>query len=418
MDEDSHAASQSARVGYVLSRYPAISRRAALNEVQGLRARGLHVETLSLDAPDRPLSRLEADEASEAHNTEYLSAANRAQRVAAIARIAAWHPAPLPRALATIARTPLLALDERKEWTRHIPEAMRIGSWMHGRQLEHMHIDCGGTLTAAALLTASAWRIPYSLGLRHPDDLRGLSADMAGAALSGAEFVVCDSDFCRSQVLPWIAPEGWGRVHVIRLGVDPAALAPSLTARRENARRLEIVSVGRLTRVGGQRTLLEALVPLQERGVDFSLSVLGDGPERSSLDKMARQCGMANRVVFASALSREETLARVREADLFVSVPFADSSPLSLMEAMSMGIPCIGTSIESASEFIQTGRDGLLVAPANVDELTDALGLLAGDPTLRQFLGRSARRRIVCDFNLPLHHERLMTCFTARHRAL
>ena len=123
---------------------------------------------------------------------------------------------------------------------------------------------------------------------------------------------------------------------------------------------------------------------------------------------------MQQAVTFTSALSHAETLAHVRDADIFVLASFAEGVPVALMEAMAFGVPCISTTIAGIPELISAGQDGLLVPPANSIALADAIESLAQDPALRAFLGHSARRRILRDYNLPLNHEFLAKSFQAR----
>ena len=77
------------------------------------------------------------------------------------------------------------------------------------------------------------------------------------------------------------------------------------------------------------------------------------------------------------------------------------------MEAMSLAVPCVSTTIAGIPELIRSGLDGLLVPPANAEALAAALGSLARDPSLRKRLGASGRQRILTDYNLPLNQEHL-----------
>jgi glycosyltransferase involved in cell wall biosynthesis len=123
---------------------------------------------------------------------------------------------------------------------------------------------------------------------------------------------------------------------------------------------------------------------------------------------------MQEAITFASALPHPETLSCVRNADIFVLSSFAEGIPVALMEAMSFGVPCISTTIAGIPELISSGKDGLLVPPANPAALAAAIESLAEDSALRSYLGHSARRRILSEYNLPLNHELLAKSFKSR----
>lgn len=401
------------RYAYLLSRYPAVSHTFFLKEVLGLRARGLHVETASINPPDRPASRLSEAELAESQATRYFKDGNTLGALTLLARACVAHPLTLLRGLRAVLSIKRLRLAERTYWLFYLAEAMLVGQWMRSRRLTHLHVHFGGPVAAVGMLTSIAWRVPFSLTIHGPEELLNVESEHLAEKLAQASRIICISDFCRSQLMQLLPASQWSKLHVVRLGVDPAELTPSLESKPEDGRPVDIVCTGRLVAAKGHRILIESLTALHARGVDFRATFIGDGPERRALEQLVRERGLEERILFPSSLPHDETLARVRDADLFVLASFAEGIPVALMEAMALGVPCISTSIAGIPELIQTGRDGILVAPSNVEELTDAIAMLAGDPTLRQFLGRSARRRIVRDYNLPLNQEKLLACLAA-----
>jgi glycosyltransferase involved in cell wall biosynthesis len=164
----------------------------------------------------------------------------------------------------------------------------------------------------------------------------------------------------------------------------------------------------------GHRILLEALASQKAAGLDFSCALIGDGPERITLEGLAGRLGIAERVRFLGAMSHSETLAEVARADVFVLASFAEGLPVALMEAMALGVPCVSTTIAAIPELIQDGENGLLVSPANSQALGKALGLLGGDARLRQRLGRNARFTAETHYNLANNLDALDTVWKRR----
>jgi colanic acid/amylovoran biosynthesis glycosyltransferase len=305
-----------------------------------------------------------------------------------------------------------LGLRERAFWLFYLAEALLTGRWMKQRKLEHLHVHFGGAVAAVGMLTSIAWKIPYSLTIHGPEELLNPESYRLKAKLAQAKFVFCISDFCRSQLYALTPPSEWEKFSVIRLGVDPLVLTPSRPGNfslRGDVPRL--VCTGRMVAAKGHVILLEAVKLLRERGVHLQLILIGGGPELGSLQDFVRTNHLSDTVSFTQALSHPQTLAHLRRADLFALASFAEGIPVALMEAMSLGLPCVSTTIAGIPELIRNGIDGLLVPPANAMALANALETVIGDHGLRRSLGASARQRIINQYNLPLNQELLAHMF-------
>ena len=404
------------RVAYLLSRYPAISHTFFLHEVLGLRARGIEIETASINPPDRSLAALPPAEAAEAATTFYVKSGSRLAALGAVLGTATMHPVVLLRGLAAVAGLPRLTLARRLFWLLYLAEALLVGRWMRTRNLKHLHVHFGGAVASVGMLVAAAWRVPFSLTIHGPEELLNVDAYHLREKVTAAKFVFCISDFCRSQLCQLVRPALWGKFEVVRLGVDPVILTPSSRtgSAGEESRPLEIVCTGRLVPAKGQMVLLEALRLLRARGLVLKATLVGAGEELEALRDFSAQHGLEHQVVFAGGLSHPATLTHLRRADLFALASFAEGIPVALMEAMSLGLPCVSTTIAGIPELIRSGVDGLLVPPANAVALADALETLAADPRLRRTLGAAARQRVIARYNLPLNQELLAQAFADR----
>jgi glycosyltransferase involved in cell wall biosynthesis len=149
------------------------------------------------------------------------------------------------------------------------------------------------------------------------------------------------------------------------------------------------------------------LALLAAEGVSYSCTLIGDGPERSSLEALSSQLGLNKSVVFLGALAHQPTLSEVSQADVFVLASFAEGLPVALMEAMALGVPCVSTTIAAIPELIEHNRNGLLVPPANPEALFRALLRLANDSRLRSQLGQKARETVEAQYNLARNLDSL-----------
>lgn len=180
------------------------------------------------------------------------------------------------------------------------------------------------------------------------------------------------------------------RVQVLPMGVDTAAFGVPREPAGDAA--LRLLFVGRLVEKKGLAVLLEAL-----RGVDvpWRLTVVGDGPLRSTLEEAA--AGLP--VEFVGQLGRTELARTYARHDVVVvpSVPAAsgdkDGLPVALLEAMTSGCAIVASRLPGIDEVVQEGVSGRLVPPGRTDALAAAIVDLAGAPQEVARLGEGARRR-------------------------
>ncbi len=412
VDDCAHREPSRPRLAYLLSRYPAISHTFLLQEVLGLRERGFHIETASINPTDRSLSNLPSRERKEAETTYYLKGGSRSLAAWTLVRILLRQPAAVFRGLSTICAIRTLTVSRRFYWLLYLAEALLLGRWMKERSLTHLHVHFGGPVASVGLLASAAWRVPFSMTIHGPEELLDLTSTHLRQKVERATFVFCISDFCRSQLCSLVPQQHWRKFHVLRLGVDPAVLSPEIQLLRTNGGgMLKAVCIGRLVPAKGHRTLLEALLMLRDRAVAMHLVLIGGGPEMQHLQDFVQTHQLADCVTFTDALSHEEALAHLRQADLFVLASFAEGIPVALMEAMALGIPCISTFVAGIPELIRDGVDGLLVPPGNAQALAEALLMILEESSRRVAIGEAARRKVVKHYNLRCNQEQLARTF-------
>ena len=127
---------------------------------------------------------------------------------------------------------------------------------------------------------------------------------------------------------------------------------------------------------------------------------IGGGQDLTKLKARAKALGLARRITWHGAVNRDDVIEALAEADLFV-LPARiarsgdrDGLPNVLMEAMAMGLPCIGTTVSALPEIIVPEQTGLLVEPEDPVALAGALTRLIDDSGLRLRLGRDGARAV------------------------
>jgi teichuronic acid biosynthesis glycosyltransferase TuaC len=128
--------------------------------------------------------------------------------------------------------------------------------------------------------------------------------------------------------------------------------------------------------------------------------VIGDGPERARIERLASELGVADRVELAGQLPHEEALRRARRAWLFAMPSVDEAFGVAYIEAMAAGIPAIGCAGEPGPEEIAAAGEGIvLVPPGDVAALADALRSLITDEPRREALGGAARSTVKDSFS-------------------
>ena len=392
------------RMAYLMSRYPAVSHTFFLNEIAELRQVGVEIHTASINSAQS----LRDAEIAEASQTFYVKECGTAAALRCCIRTLLTRPGAVWRGL----RAALGAEGLRPYAFYYFAEAMLLGQWMQQRDLRHLHIHFGGPVASVGRLTAIAWGFNYSMTIHGSDEFYDEEKFHLREKVRDARFVVCISEFCRSQLMRLVPADDWKKFVVGRLGVDGGVFVPRPV--RTVAMPVEVMCVGRLVAAKGQRVLLEACRGLLERGVSVRVTLVGDGEDAASLRAYVARSGMEGSVHFAGATSHAETQRLLAQADIFVLASFAEGVPVALMEAMASQLPCVSTYVAGIPELITNEQDGLLVPAGSVEQLTVAIERLAMDASLRARLGNAARERVVKDYNLQKNVERLAGIYEER----
>ena len=199
------------------------------------------------------------------------------------------------------------------------------------------------------------------------------------------------------------------RLSLVYHGIDPDRMpeAPASRPGRDGSDPddpVVLLSIGRLVAKKGFDTLLGAAARLPAE-LHWRATIIGTGDLREELSRGAAAAGLADRLTFAGALAQDQVVAALRAADLFV-LPCRkgekgdrDGLPNVILEAASQGLAIVSTTYAAVPEFIENGREGVLVEPEDPSALSGALATLIRAPARRSALGKAAREKFASAFS-------------------
>jgi glycosyltransferase involved in cell wall biosynthesis len=276
-------------------------------------------------------------------------------------------------------------------------------------QILHTHTAKAGALGRVAALLAGPSARPIVVHTFHGHVLRGYFGPMRARVFKLVETLLARSTDALVAVSPQVrddlvalgvAPRE--KFAVVRLGIELAARVDG--ADRERGRRLLGVPperfvvgwIGRMTGVKRTGDVLLALGELRALGVDATLCMVGDGPDREAVEEQAYRLGIARHCLY---LGYQEQVADWYAAlDALVLPSANEGTPVSAIEALATGRPVVATRVGGVPDVIREGEDGFLVEVGDVAALADRLARLAQDPELRSRMGGAARERVLARY--------------------
>ena len=160
-----------------------------------------------------------------------------------------------------------------------------------------------------------------------------------------------------------------------------------------------ITFVGRLIYAKGVQDLISAFSRIKDTAPEVKLLIVGDGPYRAELEKLAQQTDCASSILFLGQRNQDEVIDVLSATDIFVNPSYSEGLPTSVMEAASIGLSIIATDVGGTREIITTDKTGILVKAGDVGQLAEELSRLLTNSELREKLGKNARILVEQKFN-------------------
>jgi glycosyltransferase involved in cell wall biosynthesis len=406
-------------VGYFIKGFPRLSESFISNEVLKLERMGTHV-TIFAGAHGDPLAAPVLSELSAP--LAYLPPAGSVSKNSLLRWLRIVIPAYLPSHLRLLRRHPsawFAGLRTAQNFARHyrhddgrqfkrsyfkqFAQAGAVAEALERAGVTHLHGHFCHSATTISWMAADMAGLPFSFTAHAKDiyEARHNPGDLLSRKVEAARFVTTCTAANHDHMAKALANPH--NLHTIYHGLDTRYFRSVTRAHQGPVR---ILAVGRHVEKKGFDLLLRALAQLQFENVDFRCRLVGEaGPATPELRSLRDELGLDEQLSIDPPEPRETLRQSYYDADIFV-LPCRiddrgdrDGIPNVLAEAMATGLAVLSTQISGIPEIVTNGENGLLVAPEDVDALTQALSRLCTDELLRARLGTYAAQRIAQVFD-------------------
>lgn len=289
------------------------------------------------------------------------------------------------RSLGTLAKNALV-----------LPKAIWLAEIARGLKADHIHANWASCPATIGLIASELSGIPWSF-TGHRVDIQG--NNLLTVKAERARFVRFISESGRDLAKSAGSLVAAQRANVVHMGVALPALSNPGVEQNERNRAQVVLCVANLVALKAHVDLLRAFRILQDRSIHCELWLAGDGPLRHSLETLVDSLDLAESVKFLGQLPHNEVIDLYRSQAITCAVlaSLVEGIPVSLMEAMSYGVPVVATDVGGMRELLGGGC-GVIVPPRNPEALADGIARILTDHNDRRNFATAGRKRIECEY--------------------
>lgn len=210
----------------------------------------------------------------------------------------------------------------------------------------------------------------------------GISRGLERKNLKEIEEIICVSEDSKKSILS-LYPENKNKVKVIYNPIDKNNILEKSKEKIELKKdKLNIITIGRLSKQKGYDILLKSHNKLLKEGLDYNLIILGEGSERKNLEKYIKEKKIENNTQLLGF--KENPYPYLKAADIFVSSSRYEGFSLVVAEAICLEKPIVSTRCTGPLELLENGKYGLMAESENVEDLSEKMKKLILDKKLRE----------------------------------
>jgi glycosyltransferase involved in cell wall biosynthesis len=291
---------------------------------------------------------------------------------------------------------------------------LRLARFMRERRFDVIYANSIRAVLFVAL-AARLTRTPLLWYIK--GELNNRWLDWLGFVVSDRILFFCEAN--RDDKYPSLVRKHAAKIGILRIGIDPAALAE--VEKRDKTRiirdlgidpgRVNTIVLAQLYRPKGQHFAIEALASLVSDHPELKLYIVGDHVieeyrgYRDELDALVSRHGLTEHVVFTGW--RSDALDILAAMDIVLHPSLSEGFGRAVLESMALGKPVVASKVGGLREIIRHGENGFLVDPGDVDGIASAWRALVTQPALRASFARAARHEVFSRYLLADKIEQL-----------
>lgn len=391
-------------VAYLINQYPAVSHTFIKREIQALERCGVQVTRYALRGWDAEL--VDDSDRAEQQKTRYVLQRGVPALLIAVIRRLITSPLRLLSATKAVVRMSRSSDTNIVIHLAYLAEACVLHQWLVDAGANHLHAHFATNPAEIALLVRALGGLPFSF-TAHGSDIMDRPAQMnLESKVADATFVAAVCSFGRNQIFRWVPYSLWGKVAVVRCGLQAGY---GDEAEPPSARQMRLVCVGRLSKEKGQPLLIQAAALLHAAGTPVEITLVGDGPMRAELEKMITFHGLTGCVHITGWLDSQGIENQLQQARGLVVSSLSEGLPVVIMEAMANRRPVIAPYLSGIPELVISGATGWLYPAGDVGALASAMKACIDAPAADlSELGERAHRRVWESHNIDTETQKLL----------
>ena len=399
------------KIAYLCDVYPHTTHSFIRREIKGLEQHGMEVVRLTIRRSAEALP--DQDDQDELKKT--YSVLDRGFPAIIWNILAILASRPLSAIRAGI-RALVLGSRSQRGVIRHLAyyaEACIVFRYLEGYNVDHLRAHFGTSAAMVALLVRELGGPPFSIMLHGQGEWDSPERLHIPEKVAAAEFVTVISDFAKSQTYRWTDPKQWGKIYLVRCGVDQKYLDHPIVPVPDVP---NLVMIARLGSAKGHPILVKAIDQIVSDGIDVKVRLIGDGPFKKLIKEMIAERELEPYIELCGWKSGDSVRREILEARALLLPSFVEGLPIVIMEAFALARPVIGTQVGGVPELIKNGDNGWLVPPGNVGELAAACRQAMETPTATLTeMGLSGRKIVLEKHDALREAGKLAELLNAQH---
>lgn len=183
-----------------------------------------------------------------------------------------------------------------------------------------------------------------------------------------------------------------GVIHTIHNGVAIEEFEPTGSSRRAEVP--VVITTSRLVEKNGIDTLIRTIALLKKKAQPIQCHILGDGPDRPALERLAKELGVEREIKFFGSVPFEKIPAYLHRATIFIRLSRSEGMGVSFVEALAAGLPIVGTPIGGIPDIITDGITGLFARVDDPDDAAEKITRLLRDSRLGRAIVENGKKML------------------------